>query len=409
MTTLARLSFALTLLTPALASAQGDPENPSCEFDPETGVLTLLVAANPSSLKVLDDGRFEGTGGCPAEATVTTVETVQVIGGSIANGMSIRGSFSPGRTPETDGTSEIEFVVDLKGGADNLWVTSTDGDDLVLFTSYGIDVGGDGDKDVTIKGVETIHENGHEGNDVIDASRYAGPATLILSGHDGDDLVIGSAGNDQLYAGGVLDADEIRGGPGDDYIAGTGGDDLLVGGSGDDTFYQSSNTFGAGGDTIRGGSGIDKVDYSDRTVPVFVSLNGLRDDGAEGENDLIDSNVENVSAGSAADVLVGSAAGNTLSGGAGDDEIYGGGGDDLLRGQDGLDLLVGDEGNDTLRGGAGNDSLDGGAGVDAFFGEDGSDSFINDDGVAETVNCGAGIFDDPEPSTNDTFVACELI
>jgi len=413
MSKVARLSFALTLFASPVASAQGDPQNPSCELDPDTGVLTVVVDDNDSTIQVLDDGGIVATGDCPADATVTSVETIRVTGGSIANKVFVLGAFAPGRTPEADGASEIEFVFDLDDGADRVRIGLTEGDDVVRFTTRGLDVGGDLDRDMTFPGVETINVEGAEGNDVIDASGYAGASALILGGGGGDDLLIGSAAGDELYgnnpAGSFFEADELRGGPGDDYIDGGHGDDKLVGGSGDDTFYQGAANSYDGRDTIRGGPGVDTVDYSDRTAPVYVSLNGLRDDGMAGENDLVDTAVENVLGGSAADVLVGSAAGNLIIGGGGDDEIYGEGGDDLLRGGDGLDLLVGDDGDDNLRGGAGDDSLDGGPGIDMFLGDAGNDTFINDDGVAETVNCGTGALDDPEPSASDTFVDCELI
>ena len=53
--------------------------------------------------------------------------------------------------------------------------------------------------------------------------------------------------------------------------------------------------------------------------------------------------------------------------------------------------------------------LDGGDGADEFFGDDGNDTFINGDGFAETVDCGAGTADDPQPSALDTFISCEQI
>ena len=44
-----------------------------------------------------------------------------------------------------------------------------------------------------------------------------------------------------------------------------------------------------------------------------------------------------------------------------------------------------------------------------FFGDDGRDTFLNADGYAETVDCGAGTGDDPQPSSLDTFISCEAI
>ena len=89
--------------------------------------------------------------------------------------------------------------------------------------------------------------------------------------------------------------------------------------------------------------------------------------------------------------------------------LDGGPGGDDLHGEVGDDLLEGSDGDDVLDGGSENDHLDGGVGVDQFFGGEGDDTFVNDDGLAETVDCGPGAADDPEPSASDTFVGCELI
>jgi Ca2+-binding RTX toxin-like protein len=408
-------AFVVLFLGALGGSAHGlaDPENPACEYDPVAGVLTVLVDDNESTIETSGD-RILATGGCPAEATLTSVDTIRVIGGSIDNTVVINGVFAPGRTPEADGMSEIEIVVSLKLGNDLLVMKPTLGDDVVTFSRRGLDVGGDLDEDVTVVGVESFRLTGWEGNDVIDASGYRGSSVLTLNGGGGDDVITGSPAGDFMYGnnqgGSGVEEDEIHGGGGDDYIDGGDGDDRLYGGAGNDTFYQGAGNAYDGSDLIRGGSGVDFVDYSDRTVTVTVTIgNGLYDDGGAGEADMIDAAVENATGGSGADILVGSLSANTLTGGSGDDELYGGGGDDLLRGGDGADLLVGDDGNDSLQGGAGNDSLDGGAGVDDFLGGTGDDTFINDDGVAETVNCGGGAADDPEPSAGDTFIGCELI
>ena len=115
-------------------------------------------------------------------------------------------------------------------------------------------------------------------------------------------------------------------------------------------------------------------------------------DGEANENDNIASDVEKVTGGAAADILIGDGAGNVLNGLGGDDTLNGGdgfdqllggegndalngdGGDDFLRGEGGNDALNGGDGADKLEGGTGDDVLDGGPGADTLAGESGSDT-----------------------------------
>jgi len=65
------------------------------------------------------------------------------------------------------------------------------------------------------------------GDDVVDASELsAGAIPLTANGGDGDDVLIGSAGNDTL-TGGAGD-DVLIGGPGLDNLDGGTGDDILI-------------------------------------------------------------------------------------------------------------------------------------------------------------------------------------
>src|SRR5438067_2353622 len=135
------------------------------------------------------------------------------------------------------------------------------------------------------------------------------------------------------------------------------GNDTMTGGGAVDTFVA-----GAGSDTYRGGGGQDIVDYSSRTAPLTVSLDGLAGDGGAGD-----------------DALSGDSNANTLNGGPGDDALAGGGGNDTLSGGVGDDGLAGGDANDSLDGGAGNDSLQGGAGNDTLTGASGNDSLDGGD------------------------------
>ena len=76
--------------------------------------------------------------------------------------------------------------------------------------------------------------NGLAGDDVITASGLAaGAIQLTANGGDGDDILIGSPGNDTL-----------TGGNGDDVLIGGGGQDVLDGGPGSNTVIASATTGG---------------------------------------------------------------------------------------------------------------------------------------------------------------------
>jgi hypothetical protein len=167
-------------------------------------------------------------------------------------------------------------------------------------------------------------------------------------------LVIGLGDEDDaLTIVGVATAASVDGGP--------GSDDLV------DQNASGPTTFVGGppGDT-----GEDVVEY-DRSTPVAVSIGDGANDGAPGEHDDVQGDIEDVTGGSAGDTLIGDAADNVLVGGDGDDTVSGGAGNDVLIGD--RNVLAGGGGNDSLDGGDGNDELDGGFGTDTLHGGRGDD------------------------------------
>jgi Ca2+-binding RTX toxin-like protein len=254
----------------------------------------------------------------------------------------------------------------------------------------------------------------------------AGVSSIVVSTGDQNDRITQNTSLPSRLMGGNGN-DTITGGPGDDVLIGEGGADSLAGKGGRDT-----------------------ADYSARTAPVSVSLNGSADDGEAGEADDVASDVEILVGGSADDQLAGDDADNVLlgnagndilgagggndqlDGGAGDDTLAGGDGADALTGGDGLDtanyassnagvrvvldgkpgdgapgendnvdtenltgsgaddVLIGNGGSNALAGAGGNDRLLGGKGVDSLDGGPGDDIIQSLDGQAETVTCGDG-------------------
>jgi Ca2+-binding RTX toxin-like protein len=153
-----------------------------------------------------------------------------------------------------------------------------------------------------------------------------------IIGSDGDDILLGTACDDQISGGDGND--RIDGNEGDDVIYGGCGDDRIVGGDGDDVIYG-----GAGNDVLWGGIGND-----------------------------------------------------VLSGGDGNDRLFGGLGNDILSGGSHNDKLFGDQGNDILIGGSGRDYIYDGAGKDHVSGDAGNDTiFASADSEDDLFEGGEGV------------------
>ena len=175
------------------------------------------------------------------------------------------------------------------------------------------------------------------------------PASLpcTITGTPEDDELIGTSGRDVICGAG-----------GDDVLRGAGADDVLRGQSGDDRLSG-----GTGADVLIGGTGVDRATYAQREADVFLSIGDGANDGAAGEGDQIEADVEELRGGSGDDTLIGDANSNRLQGEGGSDELTGG---------DGNDRLVGGPGNDQL------DALDALTFVDDLLCGGGTDTTLAD-------------------------------
>lgn len=182
-------------------------------------------------------------------------------------------------------------------------------------------------------------------------------------------IVNGGKRGDELDFGGCPVPIIMNGRGGDDILKGGFAGDTIDAGPGNDTF---DTPWGA--DLLRGGEGIDRVAFDNRSANLKISLDGRANDGQfildTFESMNIGADVENVTGGDGNDLIIGNTLSNVLSGGAGNDTIYGGAGDDRITGGAGIDLLLGEGGNDTL------DAIDGG--VDHLNGGKGMDRAGND-------------------------------
>ncbi len=132
------------------------------------------------------------------------------------------------------GTDVKQVGIDLggnDGAQDTVVINATNGDDAITVTNVNGVVTVTGlASTVTISNFEAgdrIVINGLGGDDVIEASGLTG-MQLTANGGDGDDVLIGSAGNDIL-----------NGGAGDDVLIGGPGQDVLDGGTGNNILIQA--------------------------------------------------------------------------------------------------------------------------------------------------------------------------
>ncbi len=224
------------------------------------------------------------------------------------------------------------------------------GQTATVYVDSGVIVGGPG--------------NGNAYTGTLTAS-----AASVMVGTSGDDTITGSGSTDTICPGDGNDT--IDGGTSTDTIAFTTNSDTsgitisITGSSagsittatGTSTFtraesfvgtqYNDTFTMGASGSltgTVNGGAGSDTIDYSSRSsalslnmyTGVLTSISGAV------------SNIENLTAGSGADTIIGNSSANTLTGNGGNDIIFGGDGADTLLGGAGKNILIGGKGADTI-------------------------------------------------------------
>lgn len=199
----------------------------------------------------------------------------------------------------------------------------------------------------------------------------------VINSSSTNSRFVGGDGNDSLSSTSSTGTDWLEGNAGADTLNGGGAFDFFFGGDGNDTINA-----GSGEDDIDGGTGNDLVTYAGDTYGVYADLTvGLASVGPNSEHDYFHK-VEDLTGGSADDILVGGTSGtrNVLRGGDGNDTITAGSVKLFGHGQNGNDSLTGGPADDDLQGQSGNDTLDGAGGSDLMSAGDGSDILIGGDG-----------------------------
>lgn len=109
--------------------------------------------------------------------------------------------------------------------------------------------------------IEGAHNLTDRANGMVDDLIYGSAGNDDIHGHVGNDRLFGGAGDDSLYGGGGDDT--LHGGKGDDWLEGGDGDDVILSGSGRDTLIGGAGNdilFGQGAYArIEGGDGDDRI------------------------------------------------------------------------------------------------------------------------------------------------------
>jgi Ca2+-binding RTX toxin-like protein len=203
-------------------TVEGQGGNDTLLFNGSNVTENIDISANGSRARL-----FRDVGAVTMD--VHGVETLDVNALSGADNITIN---------DLTGTDVNQVKIDLgvngtsDGQADTITLNATSGDDVITVTNNNGVVTITGlAEEVTITNFDAqdrIVINGLGGDDVIEASGLSG-MQLTANGGDGDDVLIGSAGNDTL-----------TGGNGDDVLIGGPGQDILDGGPGNNILLQSA-------------------------------------------------------------------------------------------------------------------------------------------------------------------------
>jgi Ca2+-binding RTX toxin-like protein len=352
---------------------------------------TVVVTKTGTTVEIDDVHPISVSGNCvhpdPADSTRAQCDAMfdlTISPGAGDDSVTIVGDTQNWRLNLGDGNDTADVTGANPESGNLVQVVGGTGDDLVLTRSTPLDYDGEAGSDTVSyapAGDSGLKCDATDTGVTVDL----GTGTGGLAGDDTYDSVANVVG--------TCMSDTITGDGGANRLEGGGGDDTLSGGNGNDTLVG-----GAGTDVVNGGDGVDTASYVGHTQGVVADLDGVADDGAPGENDLIAVDVENLTGGRFADTLTGDGGANTVTGdscpGPGvvlclgeADVLAGGGGADVLWGGFGDDSLSGGAGGDTLNGGFGDDDLSGGLGFDGLDGGPDADDCDVGFGGGVAVNC----------------------
>jgi hypothetical protein len=348
---------------------------------PAALAAAALPAAAHAATVAVDDGilRYQAGSG------EVNGLSVRVADGSLVFGDQAQIAAGSGCRIDEEGNAVCRSDVDL------VQVALGDRNDTVLYRApHFAVVGGEAGDDTFFGGVrepsasarEQLNYVGGPGSDLITyvfADRGVRVDTASSAQEDGRPGDLEFVHEVERIEGSNLD-DVLFGSSANDLLRGLNGNDVIAGRGGNDTIDEGSAPSGA--DTISGADGIDRISYGTRTSGVSVSLDGVRNDGATGENDNLGASVDNVTGTNFRDVLTGNDETNAIDAFGGNDTIDGRGG------------------NDTLSAGTGNNGVTGGAGNDVVFARN---------NAIDNIDCGTETDTLDRDAEENRVVGCEKV
>ena len=185
----------------------------------------------------------------------------------------------PAHASNPASASIVDRTLNINGSSapDDIVLSVASANPNTLLLDFGNDATIDEQFDRTA--FDAINVSLGNGGDRFAADGVPMPQTSTIDGGNGDDTIIGTAGNDMITGGNG--ADNISAGAGNDVITGGNGVDFVVGGlgldtavldSGDDTFLWDP---GEGSDDVNGGSGNDTLLFNGASGSEPMSLSAI--------------------------------------------------------------------------------------------------------------------------------------
>ena len=311
-----------------------------------------------------------------------------------------------GEASGADGNDILVGIENLTGSAFDDALIGNDLDNVLTGGDGNDGLRGRGGNDTLLAGNGNDFLNGGLGNDIINGGAGYDRAAFYTDATAGVTVDLNLQGVAQDTSQGMdtlIGIENLSGTGFGDTLTGDGGDNWLWGSAStltDGTIVTTNNdtldggggndllTVGIGNHSLTGGSGTDTVAFTENGAPetaITVSLLLQGAAQATGNGSWTLTGIENLSGGTANDMLTGDGNANVLAGDQGNDVLSGGAGNDILYGDGriGIDFQGGGgsgpittyadvtmidpaliDGNDTLEGGLGDDVINGGGGID---------------------------------------------
>ncbi|MBM0740803.1 esterase-like activity of phytase family protein [Phormidium sp. CLA17] len=206
----------------------------------------------------------------------------------------------------------------------------------------------------------------------VDNAIFSSTVKNLLQGGAGDDVLVGTNGND-----------ELNGGEGNNTLHGLLGNNILIAGNGNDTAYAEGGNdvflLGNGNNTVFANAGSDRISTGLGNDTIYADLGDDWINAGDGNNTVFAREGNNrVATGLGNDTIWAGMGNNSITTSAGDDLIYVSGG--------GINTINAGIGNDTvIKGWTGNGvdtfALNAGVGSVTIFGFDSNDKITRSSGL----------------------------